>query len=705
MRMPSESGPTGATSLEWGDMIRGCSHRIIALDRCMEAIWLASKKKQRLKQQRRRHKQLAKRRASARVVEVLARSHECIARGDWDKAGAILGAFEDDHPGSAEIRRLLLDVYHEQRDYARYCSTCRQLVDERPAEPLLQLMLAGGYLNNAQMACALRLFRRIVERWPDDPLTDGARQMIAQLEPAVTDLLGGLPFAGDDAIESACLHEEVIAALAAGDYARAVTCGERLLARCPNFAPAINNLSEVYFHTGQTTKAFALAQQVLEQQPDNFQALANLARFLLLGGRPREAQQICERLRASHSDRPDSWAKKAETLSFFGDDQGVLDALGGAERSDCVAQGTPEVALLCHFAAVASARRGDRRRASRYWRRALSIRPSFNPAVKNLEDLRGPVEDRHGPWPFSLSSWLVRRTFEDAAALFDNPRARQSEAEIAKAGSRFAGSHPEVVSLVPALLDRGDPLGREFAWRMAILLRTPDMLEALRVFCLGQRGPDTMRLQTANFLCEEGALSSGSVRLWVDGTWQDLQLFGFVVTTEPMHTSHNAQVERLAYDAIQAMHRDDGVAAETLLKKALAIEGDAPDLWNNLGMAYQIQDRHVESLQLIREIHRRWPDYFFGRIGMANLAMKEGDVGAAENYLEPLRQRRRLHITEFTALAVTSIQLALRKRQRDAARSWLRMWQELAPDDPRLQEFEILCSSRQWKKSSRFRPR
>src|SRR5262249_14298621 len=151
--------------------------------------------------------------------------------------------------------------------------------------------------------------------------------------------------------------------------------------------------------------------------------------------------------------------------------------------------------------------------------------------------------------------------------------------------------------------------GREFAFRLATIAETPELMAALRDFALGQRGPDQLRMEAANTACAAGLLSEGPTRLWMRGEWQGIQLLGWELHNEATG-GHSRQVEDWAREAMEALYEDDGKRAEDLLRKALEQEPNAPDLLNNLASAYHAQDRWEESEALIRQIHERFPDYF-----------------------------------------------------------------------------------------------
>jgi predicted Zn-dependent protease len=128
----------------------------------------------------------------------------------------------------------------------------------------------------------------------------------------------------------------------------------------------------------------------------------------------------------------------------------------------------------------------------------------------------------------------------------------------------------------------------------------------------------------------------------------------------------------------------DGYAedAEKLYREALALEPDAPDLKNNLTAALMAQGREEEGIALLEEIHAQSPDYLFGRVGLARVALRDGNLEKAKALMEPLMNRRRFHVSEFRAWVQTQIEMSLFQKQKDGARTWLEIWEAELPEDP-----------------------
>lgn len=653
---------------------------------------MSRSEKRRRREQRESRRQTAgsyrqfKRRQSGLLFE----AQDLIGRGRLPEARHILEEQARAQPSASDCWRLLLEVYHGQRDYTAYCSACQRLMELDPGDHELHLAMASACLGSMRPASAVIEYRRFLELCPGHLLADEARKNLAKLEPVLDEMLRDTPFPQEIRYDLAALHERVLADLGRGEYDQAIRRAEELSARCPEYIPAMNNLAQLYFQTDRVADAMLMSRKVLERAPDNLHAVADLAKFLLLSGRPQEAAAWHQRLREIHSEHPEIWPKKVELFAYFGDDAAVLDAFEGARRAGLLKPGYPGVARLYRFAGVAAARLGNEALARQHLRAALRENAGGRTARCNLDDLDQPVSERNGPWPFRLDYWVRPRFMERIQQTFLKRPAGATPVSHAKILREFVAEFPELLALVPHLLDRGDELGRRLAWQIAFELETPELVDALRAFCLSQRGPDSLRVETANRLYERDRVES-PLRMWINGRWREVEAVGFAITDEPTcGPCADPQAQKWAEAAYAALQRGDGATAERLLKNCLARQGDEPDLLNNLANAYNLQGRREEHLRLAHEIHERWPDYFFGRIGMANLATAAGRYEQAAAYLRPLGRRRKLHTTEFAALCSAHIDMLCGWDKREAARVWFDLWKSAQPDHPAIPERERL---------------
>ena len=627
------------------------------------------------------------------LIKGLEQADALIQRKRWDEALEVLQSLDRRYPNRPEVLTELVNLYHDLQDMRGYQEACERLVKADPNNPDLALALAGSYAANARPALAMRAFRRFLERWPDHQRAGEVRKTLTNLEGIMREMLADLGLSGEQGEDIAVLHETVQSLLEQGKYRDMRAVAEDLLRRYPNFAPALNNISLAYSLEGKFDQAIATAERVLSFAPDNIHALSNMIRFFCVSGRPDEAAPYARRLKDSTAQAADGWMKKLDGLSYLADDAGILEVYEQALRSgDLEAPFTG--ATPHHFAAVAALRLGRETEARRYWQQSLKLDPKFVLAQENLADLKKPIDERHVPWAFGMPNWLNQKTIEDLITQTE-PAARRGGEAVEHATRRYLRQHPEMVGLVPLLLDRGDPNARQFAQKLAMMAETPEMLTALHDFALGQRGPDELRIEAAHAAAAAGLLPAGLTRLWIKGEWRDLLLLGFEVHGEA-ESNLTPQVESLLAEAIDRLYDDEPIDAEGLLKRALEIEPGHPSLLNNLAKAYEAQGREADAHALLRQLHERHPDYLFGRIGMAMLHIQKGEIAEAEVMLEPLSAQRRWHISEYAAFCGAQIELLLAQGSREAARSWLDMWENADPDNPILDHFRQRLNQPRW---------
>jgi tetratricopeptide (TPR) repeat protein len=603
-------------------------------------------------------------------------------RKRWAEAQELLTDLDRRFPQQPAILIELVNVSYELKDTEEYQYACERLLKIDPINGDVALALAGAYMANLRPALALRAFQNFLQRFSDHPRAGEARQTVVELESMLGSILRDLGLSDETGLPLAALHEEMQADLNQGKYAQVYRIGEELLRRSPNFAPALNNISLAYFADGKLERAIECAQRVLSFEPANIHALSNLIRFLCISGRWLEARQYTGRLIASQVNAMEPWLKKIEAFSFLGDDAAVLDIFAQAEQADEVHQpgGKP---YIYHLVAAAELRLGHESAARQHWRQALEASPGLKAAKENLDDLRRPIGARHGPWAYELSQWLSPKSLLDLKNLLGPTVGNAGGKSVAQAARRFLQIHPEMLTLLPVLLERSDPDSTKFVVALVKMSQSPELLAALKDFALGQRGSDSLRFEAARIVSEAGLLPSGPVKLWAKGEQHESLLLNFEISPEPVRRQYSTAVDELLSSALHALQEHgDATLSETLLKQALQLEPDAPDVLNNLAATYEFQGRAREAETLTRQIFASHPDYFFARVNMARFYTRDNDLDQAEEMLTPLMSRRRLHTTEFVALAVARIELCLARDQKDGARSWFDMLESIQPQHP-----------------------
>ncbi|NEZ54265.1 hypothetical protein [Adonisia turfae] len=184
-----------------------------------------------------------------------------------------------------------------------------------------------------------------------------------------------------------------------------------------------------------------------------------------------------------------------------------------------------------------------------------------------------------------------------------------------------------------------------------------------------------MRHQAARIAAEANLISKEKVSLWVGGQWRETMLMAYTFHDEPIARYPKA-VNRFAepaFSLLQQGGKQHAIEAEALLREALELVSDAPDLMNNLAMALYIQGREDEADALIRDIVERYPDYIFASASLARQYIQEGDLDAAEELLRPYFSCDRFHVMEFGTFIDAYIGLLVAKGEKDNVQPWLKM--------------------------------
>jgi hypothetical protein len=216
------------------------------------------------------------------------------------------------------------------------------------------------------------------------------------------------------------------------------------------------------------------------------------------------------------------------------------------------------------------------------------------------------------------------------------------------------------------------------------------MMQALRDFALGQRGPDAMRLSLLSFLREHSIIDSTPLRVWRAGDWTEIVTTAFRIHWEP--TPHpDKELNQLLKSCYHALMREDKLKALELSRQCVARDPNCPTCLHNLATALSMQgDRESrrQSREVQNDIFNRFPDYVFTRISKVQDAIEDGDLALADQLLEPLTRKEDWHGSEAMAHAAVTALLAIAKKDWPGAEHMLGMMRQISPGDPRIETIQ-----------------
>lgn len=466
-----------------------------------------------------------------------------------------------------------------------------------------------------------------------------------------------------------------------------IAVANEVLQKVPGLVPILNNLSLSQFMIGDVDGAKATAERVVAKSPDNFHALSNLFRFHFLTGQLDQAQTYIDKLAEMTSDNPEFEPKVAEAYTYRGEDEKVLAMYDQAVQK--YGETTP---VLLYQAGVANYRLGNEKKAWRLWQEAVKTDPSFTLAQESLVEKSLTAGERDVPWYWPLNYWFPQ-DFSEILRKHLGPSSRKiTESAVDRAMKALLDERPYLIQLLPYILELGDHNARFLAVNLIKIINTPDLIQKLYDFAKGKYGTDDLRMDAIQFISQnhpEMLPENKMVRLWLNGKQQELLLLGFVITDEPeFFEGLPEEIQEKHERAYELLKDKKPEAAEPLLREIIAAAPAFYSAYNQLALAYEMQGRRDKAFELIKETHARFPDYFFGRVGLARILTIDGQIEEADKLLEPLLKLQRLHISEFRALAKAKMDIAIAENKLDFARTWLEMWERVEEDHPELLDWQ-----------------
>ena len=625
----------------------------------------------------RKKKPQIQRSSDQRPSAQIRQAQQHMVRKQWDQAAGILKQVVQRQPSRTEALAMLGEVYANLEDINNLWDVTERLIHLEPDEPTHWVNLARASLVNNLPFSALHYAEHFLATWPEHEYAGEVRETQTIAQRISEEILASDSTTQGASAEDLMLFEQSQMAFNRGDIKRGEQIAQEAIRRLPDAIAPLNNLALSYMLQGQFEEAADTARRVLERVPGNIHALSNLAQSLFRMGRQDEARAVAHELRVQSGIDGVLYAKVIEALATLGDDAAVIESYETFEQSSDADE--LRMPIVHHLAAVSYARQGDIKRARTLWKRAQKIEPNFALARANLDDLKKPVEERSGAWPFTLNHWIPQSWVEALGRAAEKGTRRESvfEREI----KRLLRDMPYLGTILPILLERGDPAGRQ----MALMIAHTANLPILRDFALSHNGTDQQRMEAAQQATELGLLPRGKpVPLTIKGKQTELLLLAYEIYEEPQPSGIPRKAQDLlekAHDALVEGHAEE---AETLARDALEIAPDNPTLLNFLASSLTLQRRKDEATAVVERTVELHPDYLFGRTAMAQLCIADDRLQEAHDWLDPLLQRPRFHVSEFKAVCMAHVEMLIAEKLLDGAKSWLSFMEQVDPDDPNL---------------------
>ena len=618
----------------------------------------------------RRHVQKRRRVLPYRLRRQLDEFYDLLEDGYVEDARLLLKELQERYPKYVEVWEAQL--FLDPNDVLQGAQAVERILEIEPEHPeaMYNRVTAYGLLGGPFLAQeALESF---LHRWPHHPMAEEARErlslMLEAMEEGLQKLLQAFPhLSSERGREIQMLHDRIRYKLALGKYQEAVEDAQQLLRLEEKFTPARNNMATALFQMGRLEEALTQFYHVVEDDPANAYALGFATKILYLLGQDEEAIKYKKRLRETLPSSYDHLLVKMEALAVIGDDEGVLEAFEERSSVSDSPISPAEEGTLYHWAGTAYMRLGEEKRAIALWKRAAAKPMNNAAAQESLDEMHLPLWERHIPWYFTLKMPSMPSVIDDIFRFVEKKKS-PSSSQV----RRFLERHPYLPRVLAVWLDRGDESARQMAMGTAMFMKDPRLLEVLKTFALGTRGPDHMRSQALAWLMRLGKITSSPLRVWLRGRWQEIApaLYIYELLTEspdPLSPDANTLLE----EALDALDQHELNRAEALLRTALTLDPEHPGLLNNLSIVLLAQGRAQEARAVLERLFQRHPDHVLSRTEQALLALHKGDLEAVRAYLKPLEEKKSWHVSDYVAYLKTLAMVALYEGDRERALSLL----------------------------------
>jgi tetratricopeptide (TPR) repeat protein len=616
------------------------------------------------------------RRVQQRLAPTFEKAERLIERGRPDEALDLLEPLLTSYERVPDLHYFLGYAYAESgriweaiRRYERAMALSN--------DPEYWPALAALFITAALPAHSLRALRRIPKQALDAEgqtelpmLIQATEQYLAELADAA-----GLPL--DKAEKGFYEWEEGQIDMGLNDFKACIKANRRAIKILGDWPPPSNNLAQALFYDGQPEAAIEIERRVIASAPDNIHALGNAIRFLAWSGKEEEAYNLWAHLKTLSPDQPDLRVKVAEAAATLDQDESVYELLIPFDK-----KGTQDLppgleASVQFLLAVAEANLGQLRRAKRRFNKIRWLELGADIYLRALR-AKKPGLGWAGRYSYDrIPDLLPHAEFEAFTDLLMQ-HDEMPEEDFCQQVARFAQRFPQVVRFAEKLI--WEEMQPEVGIALLDTIGTPEAHAVLRRFGLSQAGDDDSRMEALSRLAEAEAIDPDEVmRIWADGEWRDVQWRKYEILPEKDYT-YADEVITLLEQALDAFHEDKQAEAERLFKRAIELEPQAKEAYNNLATLYSRQDKHAEAREMLRAALDIDPLYPFPRCNLASYLLEEDDIDGAIEMLKPLADTTTFSAQETAFYYYTQARICIAQGEHDAARDTLGMALEIWPE-------------------------
>jgi tetratricopeptide (TPR) repeat protein len=441
----------------------------------------------------------------------------------------------------------------------------------------------------------------------------------------------------------------------------------RALKKLPDLVHVHHLWSTILSQKGQLLKAIDHLEKVQPQFPDDQITKIALCDMYFFKGEVEVAEKLCQEILKEPTTTSYETQLRIEMLAVLNKPQDIVDIFEA--NADPTGKTDIDVNTL-HLVATSFALLGDVEQARTLWKNIVEAAPMI--VEDNLDDLTKPAYMQNGIAYFEMPFWIPSAWIDMLSVPAKN--IAQNKVRIQKLFKKS----PWLEHLVKVLFERGNQEGREFALHLC----QSNPLPILEPFVTGKAGTDHDRLTGLKIMLDNDMMTRENLPdMWMDGEWEQPELFKYNTTYDAVESYDNKDVQQLIQEIHDVIRAGDFETALDMLDEAGDIDPDNRTLLNYELVAYNQLGMEDYALDVLDEMVDKHPDYYFTRIEQARALIKQDKLDEAKDYLtfekdydEPV------HISELRVYVVASIEWLIAKKMYHKALTWLNQIQVIAPE-------------------------
>lgn len=626
------------------------------------------------------------------LTQAIDLAEDRINKGHAAQAIDLLREFLPRHGDDAGLHLTLGRAHHEAGDSWQALAH-RHKAQKLRRDPDFWIPLMIDCLHLDLSALALDASRRAIQ----EDLNHAKQEvgdLLAWSEEKVQAIAVFMGLAQKRAEEGLRFFEEGQIALHTGDYPGCIKLNRRALQILGPFTPCINNLSIAQFFYGYPQEAIRSANQVLELDPENVHALANMIRFLSWIGLADQALVHWQVLKSVDPGDTQLRMKIIEAAAMMEEDDYVWDLLKDMPARQ---QGGRSFDLQLELMrAVCAANLG--------LPEAADLLGELSKQVPYAEVLlEAFVSGKPGPgwaarYPYFHSSQLLPDQQINAFLDLLKREPDMPPKRFRKEVQRFADRFPQLVLFAEkTILEDGVP---DAGIPLLATIATPEAYEVLRRIGLGQVGSEELRMDALVALQRAGKIPADEpVKFWLEDEWREIRLLDYEIgggRDLPYREEVNLLLERAAKVNLEG----DEDRAIDLYEQVLREEPRAKEAYNNLASIYAYRSEHEKARELFERALDLDPAYIIARCNKAIYLMDDGELGQAEALIMPAFERHHMHAQEYAFLCFTRARMHY---LRDELKQALHLLELALEVDPEYEPALDLIDDIEWEVERRLR--